>query len=665
MRGVPCNLAYPNLFENTRSRPGMWLALSSRMLRRLIAPVALLALAACSGDQETAVSDKPDKKFERPDPSDYESDLASTTQSSLSTDAAATITPQMIELAISFDPDALRTVYLDLLSAAEPGCPDEIDTVPDEFFGSLTYWYAEDCTTSTGVTFRGQGQYGEFDEVLEDDTQRIGWLMSAEMMVSATDGRSLEGAFFIDNTRYVIAGMVGTFHTLALEGAPKMDLASAAGNVFFEGDAGGFFSVEAADIGGARSIVINGTIRPPSSHVLAAVQFDETGFSTSACALDAWGRGGVSRRRRRLARRHVRRRGRLRMRRLCRSALRQRVARQLLQRHHPHDQPLELGDPSMVTRALVPILLLSLAACGSSDDVTPTKKKAPEPTGLDAREILIRASLDMRGIRPSAGELATVRDTPDELDNLIATFVDHPGFSARVRTVWADALRTRQDFYPYNIEVYGLPEEDQLILHGAIAEEALNIIGHVAAADLPFSEILTADYTVVHPILLNVWPLAQSEEQPATIPEGTVMARYQDNRPAAGVLGTNAFWWRHTSTVDNANRGRTNAVSRAFLCEDYLDRPIDFPTDVDLADPDSIFEAIKDNPGCTACHATLDPFASHMWGFMYITEDPEDVGQLPPGKRAPVPTGHRSGACLLRAADRRHAQRPDRRDGQG
>ena len=50
------------------------------------------------------------------------------------------------------------------------------------------------------------------------------------------------------------------------------------------------------------------------------------------------------------------------------------------------------------------------------------------------------------------------------------------------------------------------------------------------------------------------------------------MARYQDGRPAAGVLATNGLWWRYRSTASNANRKRANQASRILLCQDYLVR---------------------------------------------------------------------------------------------
>lgn len=274
----------------------------------------------------------------------------------------------------------------------------------------------------------------------------------------------------------------------------------------------------------------------------------------------------------------------------------------------------------MVKRGIA--LLAGLAVGGtvfacSSDESPPTLPS----TQLSPQALYIRASLDVRGVRPTPAELQTLGASPEQLDAMLDALVDDARFGSSVRAIFADALRTRQDRYRFGAEELGLSDDDEFIVARAISEEPLNIMHHIALSDAPFSDIFSADYTIVEPVLVQAWSLEQAETQPKTLPTGTVLARYTDGRPPAGVLATNAFFWRHTSTVENANRGRSNAISRAFLCEDYLDRPIDFPKDVDLTDSELIREAIKTNPGCQACHATLDPFASHLWGFMQLAED--------------------------------------------
>jgi hypothetical protein len=277
----------------------------------------------------------------------------------------------------------------------------------------------------------------------------------------------------------------------------------------------------------------------------------------------------------------------------------------------------------MVTRIRFTVLsagLAALAAC-ASESTPPAPPPPPEveipATGLDARALLVRASLDIRGVRPSADELALVGADATALDGLFDSMVEDPRLADRVASIFADALRTRRDAFYFAAYHFGLDEARNGELQHAIGNEALHLVRHVVASGAPITEIVTADYTVVDPILLEIWPLEALE----TLPDGTVKARYLDGRPAAGVLATNSFHWRHRSTFENANRGRSNAMSRALLCADYLDRPIDFPTDVDLTDTESIHQAIRENAACQACHATLDPFASHLWGFMQPADE--------------------------------------------
>jgi hypothetical protein len=282
----------------------------------------------------------------------------------------------------------------------------------------------------------------------------------------------------------------------------------------------------------------------------------------------------------------------------------------------------------MVTTTRILTTLVAASALAASckgkheqQDITEPPLPPTVEQGLGARAVFVRASLDVRGARPSAQELEALAAAPEKLEEMIAALTADPRLGSRVASIFADALRTRQDRYLFDATMYGLEANRNGELQRAIAEEAPSIVQYVTVKDAPFSEILTAKYTVVDPVLLQVWPLSKEPTQPADLPEGKMLARYNDGRPAAGVLSTNSFFWRHRSTVENANRGRANAISRAFLCKDYLDRPIDFPKDVNLTDTESIHQAIKTNSACQACHSTLDPLASHLWGFMHPTDD--------------------------------------------
>jgi hypothetical protein len=159
----------------------------------------------------------------------------------------------------------------------------------------------------------------------------------------------------------------------------------------------------------------------------------------------------------------------------------------------------------------------------------------------------------------------------------------------------------------------GVSGDNQFLI--AAQDEAVRLVEFVATADRPFSDVVTADAVVVDTMLLELYPLKALPEQPDGLPEGTVLARYTDGRPGAGIISTIAFTTRHSSTALNAQRGRANAVSRTFLCADFLDRPIDFPVGFTLADPEEVNDITSSQAACSGCHATLDPLASHFWGF--------------------------------------------------
>ena len=240
----------------------------------------------------------------------------------------------------------------------------------------------------------------------------------------------------------------------------------------------------------------------------------------------------------------------------------------------------------------------------------PTPPPAPGRT-LSELDILTRASLDVRGHRPSLSELQQIEAQPDSFEQILVSFVDSPGFGVRIRDIFARRLRTRTESYILTPEIPIRSEDDTWRAREAIAEETLALLEYVAVNDRPWTEILTADYTFLQEILATNWPVSGYDSRQG----GTQRVQYNDGRPAAGILSSNAFYYRYPNGATNFNRGRANAVSRILLCENYLERPIDFPRNLDLTNQEVIDQAIDTNPGCIACHSSLDPLASHFFGF--------------------------------------------------
>lgn len=269
---------------------------------------------------------------------------------------------------------------------------------------------------------------------------------------------------------------------------------------------------------------------------------------------------------------------------------------------------------------MVTLLALSLSCTDSPS--TPSEQTVQVPQ-MSAAELLTRTSLDLRGRRPSAAELDAVRADPAALDGLIDGYLADPAFGDRMADLWSEVYLTRTESFYISAADYGM--EDDAGFRAAVGDEPLRILARVADQDLPWTELVTGDWTMADELLAAAWPLEREGG------EGWQVARYTDGRPAAGVLATNGLWWRYTSTDSNANRGRANQVSRILLCNDYLVRPIDFERNVDLLDEEAVLDAITNNEGCIACHTSLDPLASYLFGFWtYVPDSVVDASRYHP-----------------------------------
>ncbi len=261
--------------------------------------------------------------------------------------------------------------------------------------------------------------------------------------------------------------------------------------------------------------------------------------------------------------------------------------------------------------ALLPFLSLS-AAC--SNETVETDPPAPEPDAelsyLSPTEHLGRASMVLRGKRPSLDELVAVDADPTALEGIVDGYLATEDFGRTMRDLHNEGLLVRPDwaYYPAGFQrVAPLEAYDQSKINGSVQEAPLKLIEHVVMNDLPYSEIVTADYTLADPIVATVWDL---DYDPAG-PEWQA-TKWEDGRGNAGILTDSWFYVRWQSTPSNANRGRANALSRALLCYDFLSRDVELDTSVNVADPNAVQDAVVENQACASCHQALDPLASFM-----------------------------------------------------
>jgi hypothetical protein len=252
--------------------------------------------------------------------------------------------------------------------------------------------------------------------------------------------------------------------------------------------------------------------------------------------------------------------------------------------------------------------LLLLACTGEAP--TPPVEAAPEPMGDLA--LLARLSLDLRGTRPTEAEIERVEADPAALDPLVDELLADEGFGERLVSLYADIYRTRADSYVVGIDGDGafIDGVQRGIFRNSVGEEPLRLLARIAMDDRPWTDFVTVDWTMTNDHLINAWPVEAVEEG-----TGWRMGRYTDARPAAGVLATNGMWWRYTTTIQNANRGRAEAVARYLLCDNRFDQPVEFRPALDTLDARQLVERINTDDACISCHVMLDPLGSYLFGF--------------------------------------------------
>jgi cytochrome c553 len=157
----------------------------------------------------------------------------------------------------------------------------------------------------------------------------------------------------------------------------------------------------------------------------------------------------------------------------------------------------------------------------------------------------------------------------------------------------------------------------------AVRKEPVYLLQYMVGNDKPWTDALTANYTVMNPQLTKATaaltlngaftdPTNAKELRPVRIP--FVSARYPSKAFAhAGVLSTNAWLSRFPTTDTNRNRHRAAKVYKQFLgvdIETLAQRPLDDSKNGNYRVP------TMQNPNCMVCHTLMEPVAGAFrdWG---------------------------------------------------
>lgn len=253
----------------------------------------------------------------------------------------------------------------------------------------------------------------------------------------------------------------------------------------------------------------------------------------------------------------------------------------------------------------------AFAACAADRDDTPDPRGDGTVVYLTPPQHLTRASLALRGIRPSIEDLRAVEADPDRLPAIVDRYIDEPAFGETIKELHNATLLLRVEQAQFTFPAIGpLAGLTGTQLLGSLFDEPLRLIEDIVMNDRPYSEIVTADYTMADGTVAAIWGLPHTGA-PATWER----TQWTDGRGAAGVLSSTVMYHRWRSAGFNYQRGRANLISRAFLCHDFLHADIVVDTSIDLSDPDAVANAVVANKSCAGCHQTLDPLASYLFPF--------------------------------------------------
>ena len=310
----------------------------------------------------------------------------------------------------------------------------------------------------------------------------------------------------------------------------------------------------------------------------------------------------------------------------------------------PHVGGMQMADDDPRYQALtnmVDLLQGGIPEC----EVSATDNHLDDVVLLDALGTYRKASMQLAGRMPTPAEIDTILEDGDSaLPGLVDALLEEDAFYDRLKEMMNDILLVRKylEFpsssitrlgvkdYPFTYFACPDPEcywtqakADRAKIGAAIANEALDLIGYIVKNDRPFSEILTAPYTVVNPYSAKVYRTGtqfddatdEREFHEATVQvyrtcyTGTQEPCYPDNlmqMPHSGILTTPMFLNRHMTTPTNRNRGRIRLLLDTFLATDIMefsDRPID-PLQAGAYE-----NPVMEDPGCVVCHRVIDPMA--------------------------------------------------------
>ena len=240
--------------------------------------------------------------------------------------------------------------------------------------------------------------------------------------------------------------------------------------------------------------------------------------------------------------------------------------------------------------------------------------------------MLARASVIFAGRNPTSAEIAAAAAGPSALRQTIRSYMQGPAFNTFLDESGMTQFLTLRisprgtgGLDPNDFPaIAGISQTDAGRFDSAVRREPIELMKFIVNGDLPWTDMVQGKYTVANGVLAQYLgasvtgtftnPLDDNEWRQATIP-----ALIGGVREHAGVLSSHAWLASFPTTATNRNRHRIFTLANQFLATDVAAlavRPI--------GGPGNFIVPTVDNPGCAACHNTIDPMAA---GFQNWAEN--------------------------------------------
>ena len=251
---------------------------------------------------------------------------------------------------------------------------------------------------------------------------------------------------------------------------------------------------------------------------------------------------------------------------------------------------------------------------------------------LSARETWRKATLNLAGRLPKTSEYEAIDADEAALPGLLQALMTEEAFYERLVEMFNDQWLTdaylrnsnnvlnRDDFPTLETYYEAMDDSRKDAARRSLAREPLELMAYIVRNDRPFTEIVTADYTVLNSYSAIIYNNSEvgfsgDEYNEDEYRPGQIFASREEGLleyPHAGILTSPVFLNRYPTSRTNLNRHRASVVLRELLATDILkvaDRPIDPTKAVNLANP------TREEASCKTCHVVIDPIAGAFQKF--------------------------------------------------